>query len=160
MAQNRVHLHARSCGVQVNPYDTILTSTDPFIYVVDGRKVPVARVRSLPPPPHRCPFHWVDRNVLGVRDCACSARRGAIKRARFLLPLPEAMARFQATIRAHTSRVVTGTAILPLSRTVLLVPRHPPLPSNPLFPSLHGTETRCLPSTPPPLSGVSSPQVP
>jgi len=51
MAQKRVFLHARSSGVQMNPYDTILTSTDPIIYVVDGRKVRVARVRSLPPPP-------------------------------------------------------------------------------------------------------------
>jgi len=97
---------------------------------------------------------------VGVRECAGSGRRAATQRARFLLPLPGAMARFRATIRAHTARVVTGTAIPPLSRTVLLVPRHPPLPSHPLFPPLHGTATRYLPSTPPPLSGVSSPQVP
>jgi len=102
----------------------------------------------------------VDRNVGGVRECAGPGRRGATLRARLLLPLPGAMARFRATIRAHTARVVTGTAMLPLSCTVLLVPRPPPLPSHPLFPSLHGTATRYLPSSPPPLSGVSSAQVP
>ena len=97
---------------------------------------------------------------MGVRECAGSGRRGATQRARLLLPLPGDMARFRATIRAHTARFVTGTAIFPLTSTVLLVPRPPLLPSHPLFPSLHGTAMRYLPSTPSPLSGVSSPQVP